>query len=1122
MSLLAVQQKVDCLANLLVFDLSVKVLVHDLGTLLGGDVGEQIGAQIPGYGHVIRGPRITGGVDESGVQAKQNVRLNFAGTDLHGIDAVAVQKVDCLRHHFHVTKLLRSDVQKQVLDFGVLNAKALGHILHSGLQFAVAAAQLLLQKRRILRIRSLDFNGVEKHLFVFEHIVTSKNVVCGYSFGAFAGQYATGVQNVGRPYYALIKFRFCVRLYGKKIRCVGRRIRMNRFDEVRFCGTFRSYQQRVLDHAEQYLDDGKINIVAAPGSGKTVLGLELVRRLGEPCLILSPTTAIREQWGQRFRDLFLVDENRFGELFSNDLHRMSLVNSITYQALYSAMEKVSVSEEDEVDCSDVDLLNALKEYHIKTVCLDEAHHLKNEWQKALEKFVSLLDSDVKMISLTATPPYDSEAAEWKRYYDICGEIDEEIFVPELVGQDTLCPHQDYIFFNYPTKEEIAAFAAYQENATKAVDAICHLEYVRSLPVVLTDREHKDTVFEAPGDYIAVLIMLQQSGVEVSRKLIKSLTGKKTLPNMTRKHAQKALQFLVSDECVVLSEEQKEEVVSILKEHQVYFKRKVSLELNEALRRDLISSVGKLKSIERIADNEYAALGKSLRMLVLTDFIQRENLSKVATTESFSNINVVSIFETIRRTNDAVNIGVLSGSLVILPQSVVLEGIKHTRSDIVGTRYCEVKATGSNHTLIEAVGELFRRGEIQILVGTKSLLGEGWDAPCINSLILASFVGSYVSSNQMRGRAIRIDKSNPDKTANVWHLVTLEPMHVVAETATQRLMASVKKDVFYIDSWDYEVLVRRFDSFMGPNYDTGAIESGIQRVTLIKPPYDEKGIERINEQMLALSARRADMKEQWCSAVVGKKFNVVIERPVTKEKRVPPYLYINWFWYLWCILFFSVSCTSVARGVRDILSNEQFFDSSANGQKLVVEWAFLGFLLMFGLWKVFSKLILHLTPAKSFKTLGKAVGETLTECGMISDGANVHVDSGYAGTDEVAFCLQLRNASMHDQNIFNMAMTELMSPIRNPRYLLIKKRATGGYQYLYSFACPTVIGRKREYAEVLAKKLAKGFGNVAAVYCHNEEGRKLLLKCRSKSYLTKEALAEEQVTRSKKYALTHFD
>ena len=47
---------------------------------------------------------------------------------------------------------------------------------------------------------------------------------------------------------------------------------------MRFSGVWRDYQQRVIDEVDQHLDDDRINVVAAPGSGKTVLGLELVRK----------------------------------------------------------------------------------------------------------------------------------------------------------------------------------------------------------------------------------------------------------------------------------------------------------------------------------------------------------------------------------------------------------------------------------------------------------------------------------------------------------------------------------------------------------------------------------------------------------------------------------------------------------------------------------------------------------------------------------------------------------------------------------------------------------------------------------------------------------------------------
>ena len=120
---------------------------------------------------------------------------------------------------------------------------------------------------------------------------------------------------------------------------------MSVFEGIKFRGTFRAYQQRILDNADKYLQDGRINIVAAPGSGKTVLGLELIRRIGKPCIILSPTTAIREQWGT----------------FSSDLHSIKKITSVTYQALYSALEKAEYTEDGEnCDYRDIELIEAVK------------------------------------------------------------------------------------------------------------------------------------------------------------------------------------------------------------------------------------------------------------------------------------------------------------------------------------------------------------------------------------------------------------------------------------------------------------------------------------------------------------------------------------------------------------------------------------------------------------------------------------------------------------------------------------------------------------------------------------------------------------------------------------------
>lgn len=58
----------------------------------------------------------------------------------------------------------------------------------------------------------------------------------------------------------------------------------------------------MLENVGRYLSDGKIHIVAAPGSGKPTLGIELIRRMNGNALILAPSITIREQWVARIKE----------------------------------------------------------------------------------------------------------------------------------------------------------------------------------------------------------------------------------------------------------------------------------------------------------------------------------------------------------------------------------------------------------------------------------------------------------------------------------------------------------------------------------------------------------------------------------------------------------------------------------------------------------------------------------------------------------------------------------------------------------------------------------------------------------------------------------------------------
>ena len=218
-------------------------------------------------------------------------------------------------------------------------------------------------------------------------------------------------------------------------------------EEVRFTATWRPYQARVLKELEEYLDDERLHVVAAPGSGKTVLGIEVVRRMNGPTLVLAPTLAIRDQWIHRFIELFLPAGSKQPEWISRDLDEPGFFTVATYQSLHAAMTRIDAAivedaeepedmhqespdekEEDELEDSDVsswldqtkkkkkksfgntnalqpELIDMLRDIGIKTLVLDEAHHLRSNWWKSLVGLIESIEG-ITLLSLTATPPFD--------------------------------------------------------------------------------------------------------------------------------------------------------------------------------------------------------------------------------------------------------------------------------------------------------------------------------------------------------------------------------------------------------------------------------------------------------------------------------------------------------------------------------------------------------------------------------------------------------------------------------------------------------------------------------------------------------------------------------------------
>src|SRR6266853_6599099 len=138
---------------------------------------------------------------------------------------------------------------------------------------------------------------------------------------------------------------------------VSTEISRNGFSEsMVFQNTWRSYQARVLEHLDSYLDDKRVHIVAAPGSGKTVLGLEVIRRISQPTLVLAPTITIRDQWVDRLVDLFLPPGLGKPEWVSTELKKPAFLTVATYQALHSAYS----GEPEELSFTEGDVIVVLK------------------------------------------------------------------------------------------------------------------------------------------------------------------------------------------------------------------------------------------------------------------------------------------------------------------------------------------------------------------------------------------------------------------------------------------------------------------------------------------------------------------------------------------------------------------------------------------------------------------------------------------------------------------------------------------------------------------------------------------------------------------------------------------
>ncbi|RLD64508.1 MAG: restriction endonuclease subunit R, partial [Bacteroidetes bacterium] len=859
-------------------------------------------------------------------------------------------------------------------------------------------------------------------------------------------------------------------------------------ENIKFKYDWRKYQKRVLDELEDHLDDNHLHIIAPPGSGKTILGLEVTLRLNKPTLIFAPTIAIRNQWIQRFCELFLQTD-KTPDWISRDIKNPKFLTVSTYQGLHAACsdtiekdeelneEESEVSKQKKVLEKKTDkIIKALKAQNIGTIVVDEAHHLKNAWWQSLSKIKKALNPTI--VGLTATPPYDVSYAEWQRYIELNGPVDAEISVPELVVEGDLCPHQDYIFFSRPTDEEAHKITEYRHRIDMLFDEIkadqTLIQALEKHPIYQSPNKELDWIYTNLEYYSATLIFLNAVGKEISTGHIEIIGDKKFLiPKLNYEWIEILLTFYLykDSENFKQFEDHQEKLINKLKRGGAIERRAVNFRHNRRINNSLSSSIGKLESIDKIVDFEHDYLKKDLRMVILTDYIRKEFLIQEQNNDlELNKIGVLPIFEKLRRTNNRkIKIAILTGSLIVIPVSALnafKEITKKYNINNVSTTplkfdstYLIVNSNGKlKHEIVNIITQVFQSGQIEVLIGTKSLLGEGWDAPSINSLILASFVGSYVLSNQMRGRAIRTERQNIDKTGNIWHLVCVDP------TAGD-------------GGNDIQLLKRRFKAFVGVSVrEEVSIENGIGRLDIPDQISTQQEINIINNRVLNSAGKRDQLKEKWRQALESGASlieEIKVPFPEDEDYREIKSLYYNrTIKYLLGMLgsgivgFGFEALQVLSRAARHIKSKEELlYWLMIIGGLGVIIFGRLAF-------KTFRAYVKYRDISKDIHQIGEALLESLIKIGAIhTDYSKLIVVSNVDNYGAI-YC-HLEGGTTYEKSTFIKSLQEIIGTVNNPRYVIIRKSF---FLKLFSqkdyHSLPDLIGSKKQFAEYFERQWRK--------------------------------------------------
>ena len=588
-------------------------------------------------------------------------------------------------------------------------------------------------------------------------------------------------------------------------------------------------------------------------------------------------------------------------------------------------------------------IKMLADSGIGMIILDECHHLMGHWGRILSDIRKYFGNPI-VLGLTATPPNleDSNSLDAMRYQEFFGEIDYEVPVPALVRNSNLSPYQDLAYFVRPTTDELRYIANIDKEFKNLLDEIRRKPnsyspgrcpgldiwlYDVLLNLKLPGGSAKNWhSFVKRDKSLANLsrLYLFQNGIKLPDKI--PPPDKKLIDaNLTQSAVVIPLLDRYIRNGLIRSKNIEDHDLAIIAKNRL---RMLGTQITETGMQSCASPIGRIlayatakyDALTDILTSEISTLGEGIRAVIVTDFEKTSATSLVENILDEDAGGAIAAFRALLKNKytDKLDPVLMTGSTVLvdddLSQKIITkfkEWVKNRNLEITFIKlekngYYEISGRGSQWTpryYTEMITDMFQEGVTKCLVGTRGLLGEGWDASKINVLIDLTTVTTSMSINQLRGRSFRLDKDNPEKVANNWDIVCLA-------------------EEFSKGFDDYERFKKKHSRLYGV-CDDGAIEKGVGHVhaafTEVRPEGISEVMSVFNEEMIQRSKDRKRIRELW---QIGMPFEAqaskAFELKMKKEFSIgfPPSLKIGRAEWTEENLIFAIS-ESVARSLREI-------------------------------------------------------------------------------------------------------------------------------------------------------------------------------------------------------------